>query len=78
VIGYRAADGGVLLLRVAAPPVDGAANRACLALVADVFGVRRGQVALTAGETGREKRFTITGLTEEERDERLRRLPAAS
>jgi uncharacterized protein (TIGR00251 family) len=76
VIGYRAAD-GVLLVRVAAPPVEGAANRACLELVAAVFGVKRGQVTLAAGETAREKRFTITGLSEEEREDRLRRLPAA-
>jgi len=76
VTGYRAAD-RVLLLRVAAPPVDGAANRACRELVAVVFGVKQGQVTLAAGETAREKRFTIAGLSEEERDERLRRLSAA-
>ena len=76
VVGYRAAD-GVLLLRVAAPPVDGAANRACVELVAEVFGVKRGQVTLAAGKTAREKQFTIAGLSEAERDERLRRLPAA-
>jgi uncharacterized protein (TIGR00251 family) len=76
VVGYRAAD-GVLLVRVAAPPVDGAANRACVELVAEVFGVKRGQVTLASGETAREKRLTIAGLSDEERDERLRRLPAA-
>jgi uncharacterized protein YggU (UPF0235/DUF167 family) len=76
VIGYRAAD-GVLLLRVAAPPIDGAANRACLEIVAEVFGVKRGQVTLAAGDTAREKRFTIAGLSEQEREERLSRLPAA-
>jgi len=75
VVGHRA--GEVLLVRVAAPPVDGEANRACLELVAAVFGVKRGQVTLVSGETAREKRFTIAGLSEEERDERLRRLPAA-
>jgi uncharacterized protein (TIGR00251 family) len=77
VIGFRARD-GVLVLRVAAPPVDGAANRACLALVAETLGVRRSQVRLSGGETAREKRFTIAGMTEEERDQCLRRLPAVS
>jgi uncharacterized protein YggU (UPF0235/DUF167 family) len=76
VVGYRAAD-GVLLLRVAAPPVDGAANRACLGLVAQALGVKRGQVTLAGGETARDKRFTVTGLSEEERRDRLGRLPAA-
>jgi len=74
VIGVRSTD-GVLLLRVSAPPVDGAANRACTELVAETLGVRRAQVALTAGETAREKRFRVTGLTEAERDARLASLP---
>jgi len=70
VIGIRRVD-GVLLLRVSAPPVDGAANRACIDLLAETLGVRRVQVTLAAGETAREKRFRVTGMTEAERDQRL-------
>lgn len=76
VIGYRKSD-GVLLLRVAAPPVDGAANRACTELVAITFGVKRSAVTLVSGETSREKRFALVGLTDTERDTRLNALPAA-
>jgi uncharacterized protein YggU (UPF0235/DUF167 family) len=75
VIGVRAGD-GVLLLRVAAPPVDGAANRACLSLVSAALGVRKAQVSLAGGETSREKRFVVSGLTPEERDTRLALLPS--
>lgn len=47
--------------RVSAPPVDGAANAAVVALVAKSFGVSRGSVRLTGGETSRIKRLFISG-----------------
>ena len=47
--------------RLAAPPVEGAANAALIALVAKTFGVSKRQVALIAGDTGRLKRLHITG-----------------
>ena len=62
---------GVLHLRVAAPPVDGAANRACAALVADLFGLRRAQVTLAGGAATRDKRFALAGVTADEAARRL-------
>jgi len=50
-----------LAVRVAAPPVDGAANGALIAFLARVLGVARSQVSLLAGERGREKRLRIDG-----------------
>jgi uncharacterized protein (TIGR00251 family) len=47
--------------RLSAPPVDGAANAALIALVADGFNVPRRAVALIAGERARLKRLRITG-----------------
>ncbi len=47
--------------RVSAPPVDGAANAAVVALVAKSFGVSRGAVRLIGGETSRIKRLFISG-----------------
>ena len=47
--------------RIAAPPVDGAANAALLALVAREFGVAKRSVTLTGGATARLKRLHITG-----------------
>ena len=54
--------GGRLQTRLPAPPVDGEANAALLAFLADALGVKRADVALLAGETGRRKRVRIAGL----------------
>ncbi|TCP33178.1 hypothetical protein EV292_106120 [Sphingomonas sp. BK235] len=50
-----------LAARLAAAPVDGAANHALVALVARHFGVAKRDVALVAGQTARLKRLTIKG-----------------
>lgn len=47
--------------RLAAPPVDGAANAALIELVANTFGVTKRDVRLIAGEAARLKRLAITG-----------------
>lgn len=47
--------------RVNAPPVEGAANAALVALVARTFDVPRRAVTLIAGDTARLKRLAITG-----------------
>ena len=54
---------GRLKIQLAAPPVEGEANAALLAFLADALGVKRADVALLAGETGRRKRIRITGRT---------------
>lgn len=52
-----------LMARVAAPPVDGAANTALCKLAAKTFGVRPRDVSVAAGETSRQKRLKIVGDT---------------
>ena len=47
--------------RLAAAPVDGAANDALIALVAKRFGVGKRAVTLIAGETSRLKRLRVLG-----------------
>ena len=68
ILGWRE---GVLSVRLTAPPVEGAANQACRALLAEALGLRRADVELLAGEKSREKRFRLTGITEEELRQRL-------
>lgn len=47
--------------RLAAPPVEGAANAALTELVAKAFGVARRDVKIIAGDTARLKRLAVTG-----------------
>ncbi len=47
--------------RLAAAPVDGAANAALIALVAKTFAVARRDVTLVSGGTARWKRIAIAG-----------------
>jgi uncharacterized protein YggU (UPF0235/DUF167 family) len=54
---------GVLRARVAAPPADGAANRALLRLVARELGVPASRVRLVIGASGREKLVAVAGIS---------------
>ena len=67
--------GEALKVRLAAPPVEGAANRALVAFLARRLGVRKQQVSITSGERSRQKSVHIAGLTA---DEALQRLSASS
>jgi uncharacterized protein (TIGR00251 family) len=50
---------GRFRVRITAPPVDGQANTHLREFLAALFGVAKSQVALLAGETGRDKRLQI-------------------
>jgi uncharacterized protein len=60
-----AMEDGVLRAWLAAPPVEGAANTALLALLAERLGVPKRAVALMRGETAREKVVSIEGISAE-------------
>lgn len=56
-------DGSDLKIRIAAPPVDHAANEALLAFVAQRLGVPQRNVRLIAGVTSRRKVLESEGVT---------------
>lgn len=58
-------------LAVAAPPVDGAANRVVLEALAKLLGVPARSIRLVGGAAARTKRFEVTGVTEAEVAARL-------
>lgn len=51
-----------LLVRLAAAPVDGAANDALIALLADTFDVPKRNVTIVSGEHGKQKRLRVSGV----------------
>jgi len=55
-----------LVIRVAAPPVDGAANGALIEFFASAFHVPRRAVHIVSGDRGRQKRVAIDGVTREQ------------
>lgn len=58
--------GDALKVKVAAPPEGGRANDACVALLAETFGVKPQAVELLSGASSRSKRFVVSGVEEED------------
>ncbi len=55
--------GGRLKIQLAAPPVDGEANAALVEFLAGALGVRKADVAVARGETGRRKTVRVAGAS---------------
>jgi uncharacterized protein (TIGR00251 family) len=53
--------GGAVKISLTTPPVDGRANEALIAFVAELLGIPKGRVSLVAGMTGRTKVLRVTG-----------------
>jgi uncharacterized protein (TIGR00251 family) len=68
---------GALKVAVMAPPQDGRANQALADTLREALGLKRSQVELIGGQTSRDKRFLIRGLTRAELESRLARLSKA-
>jgi uncharacterized protein (TIGR00251 family) len=62
---------GALVVQLAAPPVDGAANADLVETLASTLGVPRRDVTLVRGETARAKLVEVRGLGEDEVRARL-------
>jgi uncharacterized protein YggU (UPF0235/DUF167 family) len=58
---FAAGTDAHFVARLTAPPVDGAANAAMIALAAKTFDVPRRAVTLLAGDTARLKRLALAG-----------------
>jgi uncharacterized protein (TIGR00251 family) len=54
-------QGEELKVALTAPPVDGAANKACRIFIAKLCGLPRSSVLLVGGETSRHKRLLLAG-----------------
>lgn len=65
-------DDGTIKIRVAAPPVDGAANKALVEFLAETLGLSKSQVDIVAGETSERKLISLVGISPEKVDAILR------
>ena len=63
--------GDAILIRLAAAPVDGAANEALIELLSSVFDRPKRAISIVAGHTSRDKRVAIEGLTASEVEAKL-------
>ena len=63
--------GDAILVRLAAAPVDGAANEALIAFLAASLDCPRRSISIVSGEKSRDKRVRIEGLTQAELERRL-------
>ena len=54
---------GALKIRLAAPPVDGAANEELIRWLAKFFEVARSHVEILSGETSKQKIIRVSGIT---------------
>ncbi len=61
-------DDGTLKVRVAAPPVDGAANKALVEFLAETLDLPKNQIDIVAGHTSERKLVSLVGISPEEVD----------
>ncbi|HEY5492308.1 MAG TPA: DUF167 domain-containing protein [Gemmatimonadaceae bacterium] len=60
--GIDGLHGDALRVRVQAPPVEGAANEAVVAVIAAALGVPARAVHIAAGQSGRQKLVDVDGV----------------
>ena len=53
---------GTLRIRVAAPPVEGAANRALIEFLSDTLNISPSQIEIVAGESSERKLISLIGV----------------
>ncbi|MDQ7744692.1 DUF167 domain-containing protein [Hydrogenophaga pseudoflava] len=58
-------------IQLKAPPVDGAANKALIGFLSEVFGVPRSAISIELGASGRTKRVEVAGVDDGELSRRL-------
>jgi uncharacterized protein (TIGR00251 family) len=63
--GIAGTRDGALLVRLNAPPVEGAANSELIQVISDALGVPKRSISIVSGERSRLKRIRVEGMTEE-------------
>lgn len=69
--GIAGARDDVLLVKLAAAPVDGAANDALIALLSTALHIPKRDITIAAGERSRTKRVVVAAATAQDMSARL-------
>jgi uncharacterized protein (TIGR00251 family) len=64
---------GMLKIKVTALPVEGAANEACIKLLAKAFALRKNQLEIFAGAKSRKKTVLVKDTSRAELEMKIRR-----
>jgi uncharacterized protein len=72
--GITGLSEGMLKVKVTAPPVEGAANEACIALLSKKLDIRKSQMSISAGARGRKKTILVSDIEKPELEEKIRKL----
>lgn len=64
-------EDGTLRIRVQQPPVEGKANKALIAFLADLLGVRKRRIEIVAGDRGLDKIVSILDMSAADVQERI-------
>ena len=69
IVGFK---DGILYVRIAAPAVEGKANHELVRYLSAFLGVRKSDVSVDRGATGRNKLLSISGIRLAELEEKVR------
>jgi uncharacterized protein (TIGR00251 family) len=69
--GLAGTRDGAMLVRLHAPPVEGAANAELIAVIAKTLGVPKRSVTIVSGERSRQKRVKVDGIEADVAEARL-------
>jgi hypothetical protein len=74
--GISGISEGTLKLKVTAPPVEGAANEACIDLLAKALKLKKSQMKIAAGAKGRKKTILVSEISKTDLERKIHQLDA--
>ncbi len=64
-------EDGILKIKISAQPVKGKANKALIELLSNLWGIRKSDITIEKGGTGKRKTILIEGATKSQVQNRL-------
>ena len=65
---------GMVKVKVTAPPVEGAANDACIALLSKKLGLKKSQMEISMGAKGRKKTILVREVSRADLEQKMHHL----